>query len=236
MLLQNFILLRMLMGHILLSPWSTSTCRKPVKRKGRIIYNCRIVATLIYEIVRMTESSSTLPIIGSIRSPGGMKDKNAVLKRSRSLIRSISLRPGNLKYRINSAVGNEEKKSEKSLMSQDSINTKKSTILQLFEKMLGISTIQPVVDIDDFKNNTEVPRNEIEELLLSQRNQFEPLHTLHGYLLKPTTLESARPLFTWLKECSEELDEWTTKLVIHVLNRRAQNIANKRTKKNFHVD
>ena len=54
--------------------------------------------------------------------------------------------------------------------------------------------------MEDFKNDTEVPRGEIEEMLLSQRNQFEPLHTLHSYLLKPTSLESARPLFTWLKK------------------------------------
>lgn len=225
------------MGHILLSPWSTSTCRKPVKRKGRIIYNCRIVATLMYEIVRMTESSSTLPIIGTIRSPGGLKDKKDGIKRSRSLMQSFSLLPDNLKYRVDSTRSIGERKSDKSLVSQDSINTKKSTILQLFEKMLGISNVQPVTEsLGDFKNNTEIPRSEIEEILLSQRIQFEPLHILHGYLLKPNALESAKPLFTWLKECSEELDEWTTKLVVHVLTRRAQNITDKRTKKSFHTE
>ena len=66
MMLQNFLLVRMLVGHVVLTPWTCSACRRPSK-KPRVINNYRIVATLFYEMIAQNDSLCQLPKIGSLQ-------------------------------------------------------------------------------------------------------------------------------------------------------------------------
>ena len=208
MLLQNFVLIRILVGHVLLSPWGSSICRKPSKRKNRIIYNCRMTATLIYEVVQKMDALKNLPPIGSeVRSPSvdqGFKTMTGRL----SIKRTSSAR----KLKGNSMIEEQSTTVEEEPQSR---------MLLIFEKLFGLQSTK--LELDDRKSSLERPRGEVEDQLLASRNNFEPLPTLHGYLLKPATLITARPLIDeWISGCSEALDDWMSKLVLHVLKRRAK--------------
>lgn len=66
MMLQNFLLVRMFVGHVVLTPWMSSICRKPTM-KPRVINNCRIVATLFYEMIAQNDAFLGLPSVGSLQ-------------------------------------------------------------------------------------------------------------------------------------------------------------------------
>ena len=212
MLLQNFVLIRILVGHVLLSPWGSSICRKPSKRKNRIIYNCRMTATLIYEVVQKMDALENLPPIGSeVRSPpvdhafktmtGKLSTKRALSARKPKGYSTIAEPPSTVEVEVEVEP--------------------QSRMLLIFEKLFGLQSTK--LELDDKKSSLERPRGEVEDQLLASRNNFEPLPTLHGYLLKPATLITARPLIDeWISGCSEDLDDWLTKLVLHVLSRRAK--------------
>ena len=58
------------------------------------------------------------------------------------------------------------------------------------------------------------------------RRPFEPLADLHSCLLKKNALRLARPfLELWVDELAQELDEWLTNLLTHVLEKRAARYA-----------
>ena len=65
----------------------------------------------------------------------------------------------------------------------------------------------------------------MEERLLAGRPTFEKLSDLHICLFKKTALRTARPLLDgWMEELSGELDDWLSKVLMHVLERRAQRL------------
>lgn len=216
MLLQNFILIRILVGHVLLSPWGSSICRRPSKRKNRIIYNCRVTATVVYEIVMKIDALGTLPPVGrEVRSPALDQGSRTVMGRL-SMKRALSV----VKLKQESKVGDFNSTVEAEPQSR---------MLLLFEKLFGLQSTQQ--ELDDRKNSVERPRGVVEEQLLASRSNFEPLPILHSYLLKPATLIAAKPLIDeWLTLCSEELDEWISKVVLHVFTRRAQKKMERKTR------
>ena len=66
----------------------------------------------------------------------------------------------------------------------------------------------------------------MEDRLLTGRPTFEKLSELHMCLVKKTALRTARPLLEgWMEELSGELDDWLNKILMHVLERRAQRLA-----------
>eukprot|EP01032_Pedospumella_encystans_P016132 gene16132-18416_t len=65
MLLLNFLFIRVLVNHIILSPWNHDLCGEPSRRSlKRTIYNHRLFATSVYELVRSLDPM--LPVIGSL--------------------------------------------------------------------------------------------------------------------------------------------------------------------------
>ena len=217
MLLQNFILIKILVGHVLLSPWHASVCRKLTNRKNRIVYNCRVTATLVYEITRNIDALGTLPPVGC---------KSVIVHRTPSKIISNAMSIRILTHKRRESFTNMilPKLSNK-------INHESKPHILLFERIFGLQS-STQEELDDRKNSIEKPRSEVEESLLMKRPYFESLSLLHGYLLKPATLSPARSeIDSWITICSEELDEWISKLVIHVMTRRAKKIAEKKLKK-----
>mgnify|MGYP003386284194 FL=1 len=78
MLLQNFILIRILISRVLLSPWHCGICTKPnTARSSTVITNQRMLASVVYEILR--EVDPTLPHVVVISnnddSSGGSTSK-----------------------------------------------------------------------------------------------------------------------------------------------------------------
>ena len=210
MLLQNFVLIRILVGHVLLSPWGSSICRKPSKRKNRIIYNCRMTATLIYEVVQKMDALENLPPIGSEARSPPVDHAFKTMTGKLSTKRTSSAR----KLKGYSMIAEPTSTVEVEVEPQ-------SRMLLIFEKLFGLQSTK--LELDDKKGSLERPRGEVEDQLLASRDNFEPLLTLHGYLLKPATLITARPLIDeWISGCSEDLDGWLTRLVLHVLSRRAK--------------
>lgn len=62
LLLQNFLLLRTLVAHLLLAPWHCALCAPPSSRAARrVVYNHRMLATVVYELLRKLDPS--LPVL-----------------------------------------------------------------------------------------------------------------------------------------------------------------------------
>jgi hypothetical protein len=58
LLLQNFLLLRTLVGHVLLVPWHCSLCTPPsLRATKRVLFNHRILATAMYGLLRKLDPS-----------------------------------------------------------------------------------------------------------------------------------------------------------------------------------
>jgi hypothetical protein len=58
LLLQNFLLLRTLVGHVLLGPWHCSLCAPPsLRATKRVLFNHRILATAMYGLLRKLDPS-----------------------------------------------------------------------------------------------------------------------------------------------------------------------------------
>jgi hypothetical protein len=65
LLIRNFLLIKILIGQQLLSPWSVGLCSRPRHNKKQTLANFRIVATLIYDIVLSLDND--LPLVTHLK-------------------------------------------------------------------------------------------------------------------------------------------------------------------------
>jgi len=194
-LIQNFILIKILISHILLSPWNFGVAKKPTNNINRLVNNHRVLATVIYEILRLVDPE--IPAIEQVA------------------ISQIS--------EENYDEGNDEKKPTTEGENNDAGEQQYNDAAKIkkideedsrFEKFVGIL-------LGRTKKSKEIASNSIEERILGHRSAFCSLQEIHNLLLPSKSLDDVRKETSgWMLEFANKLEEWINNSIQTVLNRR----------------
>jgi hypothetical protein len=232
MVLQNFLLLRILVNHILLSPWAYNLCSRPTHggNTRRTLFNHRMLATIIYELVRSLDPSvpavEKVPFRGSVatagRSPYAANTVADAFERGRAqqrLVNSIgsSVKGGDFGSTKVPSTGRQGDATEAGSVKDDDAEGGISSkgLLGKFAKLIGMDSLESGIDI--------LSKNSLESYLLEPRAEYSQLQELHSLLLPAKQLANVRPqIDEWLQELREPLRAWLHTLVRHVLMRRLE--------------
>lgn len=144
-ILQNFILIKILIAHILLSPWNFGVSKKPTNNIKRIVNNHRVLATVIYEILRLVDPE--VPGIEQVAFSAVLEDKEKAFDQDdEKILQEVENNDGV------EPLSDASKVNKKSESEEDS----------RLEKFLGVILGRTK------KSNSEVASNSIEERLWVQ--------------------------------------------------------------------
>jgi len=195
-LIQNFILIKILISHILLSPWNFGVAKKPTNNINRLVNNHRVLATVIYEILRLVDPE--IPAIEQVAI---------------SQISEENHDEGNdIKQPTNEGENNEgdEQQYNDAAAKTKKIDEEDSR----FEKFVGVL-------LGRTKKSKEIASNSIEERILGHRSSFCSLQEIHNLLLPSKSFDDVRKETSgWMLEFANKLEVWINNSIQTVLNRR----------------
>lgn len=221
-LIRNFLLLRVLITNVVLSPWDHGVGPKPSLKQRKVVDNLRMVATILFEILKVhqpttpnlekssKESVAKLIRSGSFKNYIGQKSnvhRHALQEKSKSVsIGEVDDAETDNESKNLNGSGTEEIK--ESLEPNDSKANKKSnrvtTWLTAFaDKVLGDAQAL---------NNTE--SDEATSFLLGVRPPYDnDMEHLQLFLFSQQSYEYVRPqMESWIKDLSNSLDSWVDRL------------------------
>jgi len=192
-LIKNFLLTRVLVNNILLAPWHHGLCHEPKVGTSDVLFNLRMVATVMYEILAFTDEDFPNIVHVSKKKPrrkmkqsDGAQDNPKVLDPSESKDEISTPRAGG---------GNDKP-----------------------NKVLGwlSDTLDSVMGTDYMAKDQEL--NQLESNLLQRRPPYDILQNIHCYLFEPEYLSAVRLVIdVWIRDLSGELDDWILKVTRHVV-------------------
>lgn len=194
----SFILIKVLINHIMLSPWTVGVCGIPNNRK--MVYNFRVIASVMYDIVRLID-----PIIPPIAPKGS----------------AVSAADGA------NAVENEDGENDEvsKIVDVEKVKSKSKTDFDEDKKDESIKNFfSSLVGIKSTAGNDEDER-QATNALIATRPKYSTLEELHSYLLPPSNFVHAKALLEpWMAEYAGLLGKWVTGIVQNVLEYRQQKI------------
>lgn len=253
-IIQNLILIKMLVSHILLSPWSFGVLKKPVNNIKRVVNNHRVLATVIYEIVRIVDPelppieqaafvpSAQTPIIPSVQTPITPSVKTPIVPSGQTDSKESENKPESTEVPLDKATEVPPDKATEVL--PDKATEEKITVpsdgakVQENVKKIDKKINQPEFDsrLEKFfgavlgrtkKSKSEIGADSVEERILGPRNPFGSLQELHRNLILASEFDAAKKEINgWMQDYANLMEVWIEKSVQTVLNRRHQIIAN----------
>ena len=205
LLLISFLFLRILVNHIVLSPWCSEVCKKPgEKHKSSVVRNLRIVATVLYEIAQVAD-----PYLPSLCQ----RDNVEVGSTSALTASPAGNEPSGFNSKIdqNRVVVRTDIESQK-LSIEKVTSDYFDTINQFFSSMIRADLAVKTGDVAQLL---------AERLLLDQerRSPFESVESLHALLLPSQQLSNLKPhIADWVEELAEkQLSPWISDLALQIL-------------------
>lgn len=211
MLLMNIVFIRLLINHVVLTPWHCSVCsRPPGKYTRNVIKNLRIVASLLYLSARSLDSQ--LPTIQVqeviVRDEKAEREKAEKDKAEAAI---AALTAGN-------EVGIDVKEEN-----DEEGKTKKE------KRDLIKETISWLVNTFSFgeANGTDINEDHCQRVLLGEKDiRFDSMQDFQNFLLPLeyfVSTDSNKALFESIcKELRSRLNRWLTKLSVAILHYRIQ--------------
>ena len=196
MLIQNFVVIKVLINVVLLSPWSVGAAAVPKKTRRdwrsilRMVSNYRMVASVMYKLLRLLDPS--LPQIAHQAQPSSPSLKGG---------RGSSLKKSSL-YDFSSP------------SQKDSKTTTTSSSSSSSSKYASNSPVRS----DDSKTE----KFWVEECLIGRRRLLQPLEATMQLLLPEDPFYlSAQPLLDeWLGTTAKKLSAWMTGLVSRLVRQK----------------
>ena len=199
-------LYRILLNHVLLSPWAYIGCVPESEHIPQCVANCRILATVIYEVIRAMPSSHLPPIASSASTSSRQPSSPGGRRRSTSSQAAHIITPSTAVSTINRSPIDDSK--------QDTITER---LIYNFSCILGYSRADLArIEAERMKHK------EIVKHLSAPREPFESLadvcYMLHPIESLPETYRAK--IHEWVVYLSPLLNDWIEDLVTQVLTLR----------------
>ena len=235
MVLQNYLLIRILLNRVLLSPWNCSVCAKPsTDRVPTVLLNQRILASVLYEIIRTVDN--TLPPIQDVHAakldPTGAlpivnsSAKGPIIDENNSLIvKPIVNNDESPSLLIDKVQHIEYKQLEDIANKTDTISIYLAKIRNFHLNIYNFGVYIYNSSLESVGSGHK-HLLKLEESLLNPREEYESLEVILSYLIpcdKPSSLGTdlyrirEKYILPWCKEYSVLLADWIDRLAIHVL-------------------
>jgi len=195
-LLSNFVLLRVLLGQVVLTPWAHGACKRPKRRVHAVVNNCRVMATTLYLGARLLDGS--LPELA--RTSSGDNPASAA-----------------------ALAAAEAEASSRRAAEMLSTASDRSRVDSFLTNVLGVSARSNAPSADEAAASLS-DVSIIQGLLERPSNAYlEPLQTTLNSLLLPAEMAPFKTqLLEWLPEQMTRLEAYVTKLLRHTLQIRAE--------------
>ncbi len=190
-----FILIKILINRIILSPWTVGVCGIPQDRKT--IYNFRVIASIMYEILRVVD-----PNIPPVTPKG-----------SASIAANVI--PGNDDDGDNDEVSKLVIKVKSNVKNDFDEDKKDESFKNFFTSLVGIKSTAG--NDDDERLVTSA--------LISARPKFSSLEELHSYLIPASNFIQAKSLLDpWIFEFAGLIEKWLNSVIQSVIDFRQQKL------------
>ena len=233
MILQNYLLIRILLNRVILSPWHCTICAKPVSaRVPTVLLNQRILASVFYEIVRTIDSS--LPPIEDLHpTKPAITATNTNVDNDNEINTNSLLKPKMVEKVDEYLSASMDKVAPFEYKQLDDISEKQDTLDIYYSKVRNFNI--SIYNFGVFVYNSSLQsvgsshKNllKLDEALLNARDEYESLEEILGYLI-PCDKPSAQGvdlyrirekyILPWCKEYSGILADWIDRLAIHVIH------------------
>lgn len=189
MLVQNYLLVRILIGHIILSPWYFGVCSKPSMGVKRALHNYRVMASMVYTLLCRIDPA--MPKVEAV-------DQHTHFTRHASV----------------SPVGDIENQIKARL----SAKGEPSSVSPAISKKVEDKKEYEAVPIAALERSVALRSYLMDEMMLNPRPTFQRLSVLQYCLYHESHFASAATLIEpWLSELQTKLDTWVTNITVQVL-------------------
>lgn len=224
LLLAHYLLVRVLVYRLCLTPWHCKLCPPPANRQTRrVVHNLRMLASLLYLLARLVTGDvlPALPEKPTFQPSQALAASSATAARGKEDPSSSSgegLAPGRLLSSSTTDTPTADKPSLQHKASTGSIATAGSEeaigpkgVLKSVLKLVGFADVRPGHEV--FKQDSIEFR-----LLQPSTNIYCTLEELHRLLLSTSQLGGVETTASeWLEELVRPLSSWLQRLTEHIL-------------------
>lgn len=211
-LLVNFLLVRVLIFRLGLTPWHCGLCSPPANRHTRrVVANLRILSTLLYKIARIA-SNGLLPPVPENNTMGDITEQ---VKPNKKANDSKGFAAGRLLSLGQTADNTDSPDQDKG----DDHNADQAENPEVDSKGIA-STILRMIGLHDRPGREVFKQDSIEFLLIQPKTvTYCSLETLHALLLSDGQLGGIDALANeWIDDLIEPLNTWFQHLVDHIVS------------------
>jgi len=246
MMLKSYLLVRVLVAHVVLSPWRFGVCAPPsLKSKANVLYNYRMLASVLYEIIqrgdpflqsldetfhvptRMHPSSEY--IVDNKRQEGVKSGATASMRKLRNAdvtgmqeamqtaAKIVDLQPATTETISNNTT------------SSDVVIPNMNTS-SLFSPTAFFAWLADQLE-DKILTSSE---SQLEAQLTRERPVFGPFESFRRFLISTENSFHARALMEpWIAQLAEDVNRWVDAVVVHTIQVRANKKISATVQKNI---
>ena len=224
-LILNYLLVRILIHHCLLSPWHYHICKKPRADAKETLDNFRVIASIVYKIV-LKVNPSLVPLMPEVLQWEAILDGNDEIEgidesSERNIGNNEEKTDGEEKENTNDQ---EDNNTNDGNNDNEDVGGNEEGQEVKYEpgSFMAFMFAKPVYSKDSTEDNSQKTNDDfMRETLLNPRKPYTPLQSTVDYLFRDTEFNSIQSqLEDTITESAKLLSNYIDKIVTHILDSR----------------